>query len=159
MLSTAVTSWLYPECVVPRGPTYPGCSTRINMLLDTTRVQCSASGDFYSLSLPLSFSWSPFWVGNSCNFVLSTEKNIPGTPNDKISQMCRCGEQKNVPGGIGPGRNWRRGCHPCEWITPSISPTFSVSMSDGVKSSSGDLWIFTQDSWPTDVTLIFLWGW
>lgn len=38
------------------------------------------------------------------------------------------------------------GCHPCEWITPSFSLTFSVSMSAGVKSSSGDLWIFTQDS-------------
>lgn len=45
-LSKAVSSWLYSECTAPRGPTYPRFSARINMLLDTTRVQCSASGVF-----------------------------------------------------------------------------------------------------------------
>lgn len=45
MLSAAVTSWLYPESVSPRGSTYPGCSTRINMLLDSTMLQRSASGE------------------------------------------------------------------------------------------------------------------
>lgn len=45
-LSKAVSSWLYSECAAPRGPTYPRCPGRINMLLDMTRVQCSASGVF-----------------------------------------------------------------------------------------------------------------
>lgn len=44
-------------------------------------------------------------------------------------------------------------------LPSSISLTFSVSMSDGVKSSLDDLWIFfTQDSQTTNVTLIYLWG-
>ncbi|KAF0045903.1 hypothetical protein F2P81_002432 [Scophthalmus maximus] len=43
-------------------------------------------------------------------------------------------------------------------LPPSISLTFSVSMTAGVKSSSGDLWISTQDTWPDDAALIFLCG-
>lgn len=46
LLHYRMSSWLYLECAAPRGPTYPRCSGRINMLLDMTRVQCSASGVF-----------------------------------------------------------------------------------------------------------------
>lgn len=44
MLSTADLHDYFQSCVLLRGPTYRVHSTKINMLLDRTEVQCSASG-------------------------------------------------------------------------------------------------------------------
>lgn len=44
MLSTADLHDYFQSCVLLRGPTYRVHSTKINMLLDRTKVQCSASG-------------------------------------------------------------------------------------------------------------------
>lgn len=56
---------------MPRGPTYPGRATRINMLLDTTRVQFSASGGLLLYLLTVAASHSP---GHLSGWVIVNEK-------------------------------------------------------------------------------------
>lgn len=72
MLSTADLHDYFQSCVLLRGPTYRVHSTKINMLLDTTKVQCSASGGVLltvSVILLLTFPDS-----NSCNY--QRKKNL-----------------------------------------------------------------------------------
>lgn len=135
MLSTAVTRWVYPESWVPGGPTYPGCSCRINMILDATMVQCIASGVhyFYSGLLHFSLLWSPFWTGSGYNYMLSAETNNCHVLSGVNKDM----KGGNLPNYQGKGKNMNldetdgvvviavNGL-PLQSLWPSVSPRLLV---------------------------------